>query len=772
MRIGEAVPRLDAAAKIKGLEKYAADYYASGDNGLFLWAGVKRAGLAHGLIKSIDVAKAREVPGVEAILTHEDITGANRQGVVRQDQPILADHKVLHEGDGVALVLAKTKEALKAALELIEVTIEPLPGVFTVEEAFSKDTPLLHRESPTGNIVKEVRVVKGKGQSAFSECDIIVDFSFRTPRQEHAYLETEAGWAYVDTDETIVVVASTQTPFRDRFEVGHALGLDPEKIRIIAPYLGGAFGGKDGVTVQACLALAALHAKGRPVKMWWDREESFLSGVKRLPASMEYRLGARLDGSLVALACRLFFDSGAYANLTGEIMTLAVEHAGGPYRIPHTSLYGCSVYTNNGVGGPFRGFGVPQVTAAMEQTVDILAERLGMDPLELRLKNSLVKGDENCVGVSMVCSTAVRECLTRIKAHDFWQERDGWKAAAPPFKRRGVGLACLLHAMGYPKDVPDRAGAKVELTPEGRIRVSTGVADMGQGNGSTYLQMAGEILSQDEAHLELLLPDTFRTLPCGSASASRCTYVFGNALIQAASSLKDLILEKTAGLAKTNKDNLVLEPGRVRLKDSGRSIPLAHIAKACADEERVITTIFTSPTAAEDSGIIYLGPHLLYSYAAHLVRLEVDELTGAVEVKDYLSVTDGGKVLNPQVYEQQIQGSIAQGVGYALTEDFVFERGRILTSNLATYTIPTAADIADILSIAVEIEEETGPFGMKGIGEIAINGPLPAIANALYDALRVRFDSAPLTGEKVLKGIAESAICAKEPQTKTMEERQ
>lgn len=753
MKIGESIPRLDALAKIRGIEKYAADYYAGPDGSAFLWAGVRRAGVAHGLIKSIDVERARLTPGVVAILTHADITGTNRQGIVRQDQPVLADEKVRHEGEGLALVLAETKEALKAAIDRIDVDIEPLRGLFTIKDALSEDAPLLHATNPTGNIVREVKVSKGKGESAFEECDIIVDFSFATPRQEHAYLETEAGWAFAENDGAIVMAASTQTPFRDRFEVGHALGLDPEKIRIMAPYLGGAFGGKDGVTVQALLALAALHSGGRPVKMWWDREESFLGGVKRLPAAMEYRLGARSDGAMVALACRLVFDGGAYANLSGEIMTLAVEHAGGPYRIPHTFIHGCSVYTNNGLGGPFRGFGVPQVAAAMEQTVDLLAERLAMDPIALRLKNALVRGDENCIGVAATCSAAVKECLHTVESHDLWRQREDWKAAAPPFKQRGVGVACLFHAMGYPKDVPDRAGAKVELTPEGRIRVSTGVADMGQGNGSTYLQMAGDILNQDEGHLELQLPDTFHTLPCGSASASRCTYVFGNALVRAASTLKDLILEKAAAIANVDRGDLFLGPGSVCAKADDQRIPLARIAAACIDEERVVTTVFTSITAKEDSAIIYMGPHLLYSYAAHLVRIEVDDLTGEVEVKDYLAVTDGGKVLNPQVYEQQIQGSIAQGIGFALTERFLLEDGHILTPNFTTYAIPTAVDIPDLTSLAIEVEEETGPFGMKGIGEIAINGPIPVIANALYDALGVRLDSAPFTGEKVLKAL-------------------
>ncbi|OPY79521.1 MAG: Nicotinate dehydrogenase large molybdopterin subunit [Syntrophorhabdus sp. PtaU1.Bin153] len=350
MRIGESAPRLDAWRKASGLEKYAADYYKGTDERDFLWAGIRRAGIAHGIIKAIDVTKARTVPGVTAILTHQDIDGPNRQGVVKQDQPVLADKKVRHAGEPVALVVSETKAALQEALGLIEVTIDPLPGIFSLEEALANNAVPVHEENSTGNILREMTVVKGRGEAGFDECDVIVEMSFTTPRQEHAYLETEAGWACMRADGTLLIVASTQTPFRDRFEVGHALGLDPEKIRIIAPHLGGAFGGKDGVTVQAFLALAALRSNNRPVKMWWDREESFLAGVKRLPATMEYRLGAKTDGTITALSCRLLFESGAYANLTGEIMTLGVEHAGGPYRIPHTSIYGCAVWGTPGNG--------------------------------------------------------------------------------------------------------------------------------------------------------------------------------------------------------------------------------------------------------------------------------------------------------------------------------------------------------------------------------------------------------------------------------------
>jgi CO/xanthine dehydrogenase Mo-binding subunit len=744
VKIGQPFPRYDARPKVTGQEKYAADYYGRD----FLWAGAKRAGVAHARLKRVDAAHARQLPGVVAVLTSLDVPGSNRQGIIRKDQPVLVDEKIRHAGDAVALVIADDRETLRQAIDLITLDVEPLPGVFDWETALSPEAPLVHEDHSTGNLLRQVVVKKGKGEEGLNECALVVEGSFEVSRQEHAFLETQAGWAFTDDDGTIVIVASTQTPFRDRLELTRTFDLDVDRIRVIAPYLGGAFGGKDGITVQALLTLAVLHSEGKPVKMWWDREESFLAGVKRLPGLMDYRLGADANGAIKALSCRLYFDSGAYATLSGEIMTLGAEHAGGAYNVPDTYIEGNCIYTNNPVSGPFRGFGVPQVTAAIEQVVDELAARLEMDPLEFRIRNALKPGDENCIGVRMSHSTSVRECLLQLKDHPYWKGRSEWKRSAGAFKRRGVGLACLSHAMGYPKIVPDRAGAKIELTSEGTFRVYAGISDMGQGNASTYLQITGEVLGQDEAHLEVLLPDTAATLPSGSASASRCTYVYGNALVEAAGQLRERILARGSVLLDVPSSGLSLEPGCICHEKTGRRLPLADISIALGDE-RFVEHYYTAPVARESSDIIYMGPHVLFSYGAHLARIEVDELTGGVEVKDYLAVTDAGRILNPQTFEQQVQGGIAQGLGYALTEEFVVKDGIIGTAGLATYTIPTALDVPDMISLTVDAFEESGPFGMKGAGEIGINGPLPAVANGVADALGVRAGSAPLTAERL-----------------------
>lgn len=755
LEIGKIVPRMDAYNKVTGQEKYAADYYGSD----LVWAAVKRVVIPHGRIKSIHIDEARNLPGVISVLTHKDVHGSNRQGVIRKDQPVLVDDKVRHCGDAVALVLAEYKAALHRAIDLISLDCEPLPGIFDPEAALKEDAPLVHEDNPQGNVLFKGVLETGKGEAAFTECDAVVEACFELPHQEHAYLETEAGWAILKENGQLEIVVSTQSPFRDRSEVAEALGIDVEKVRIIAPYCGGAFGGKDGVTVQTLLGLAALHCPGRPIKMWWDREESFLASPKRHPARLYYRLGAKSDGTLHALNVRFYYDTGPYDHLGGVVMALGLEHAGGPYRISNVSLKGFCVYTNNPIGGAFRGFGVPQVTAAMEQMMDMMAIQLRLSPFEIRKRNAIRCGDKNPIGISVTGSTGFEECLKTLEEHSLWKKRNEWKSKAGPFKKRGVGIASVMHGMGYGPVVPDSANAKIELTREGKFRVFSGVVDMGQGNASTYLQIAGAILNQDMVHMELVLPDTESTLPSGSASASRTTSTFGNALIGAAQSLKHRVLQRAAihFMAKEIKE-VDLIPGGVKHFTTGKELHLSEMFHILDDSEKVATYTFTAPIAkeipTEDQNLRLHGvPHLIFSYGVHLCYVEVDELTGESEIKRYLAVSDCGRIINPQIFEQQIQGGIAQGLGYALCEEFIVKEGEVQTTDLSTYIIPTALDVPEMDSIPLESYEPTGPFGLKGAGEIAIDGPLPAIANAVADACGVRLFRSPFTPERVLKAL-------------------
>ncbi len=743
--------RLDGLSKVAGRERYSADNYSE----KFLWAGVKRALVPHARLAEVHTRDAASLPGVTRVLTCRDIAGTNRVGVVKNDQPVLVDEKIRHAGDAVALVLAENKEILGVALERIRFDCEALTGVFDAEEALKSGAPEVHEGRSEGNLLRHVAIKQGDAEGALYDSDVVVEGVFETPRQEHAYLETEAGWAYIDDHDILTIIASTQTPYRDRAETARALGLESNKVRVVVPYLGGAFGGKDGITVQCLLGLAALNAGGLPVKMWWDRAESFLASFKRLPARMYYRLGAKKDGMFQGLSCRLYFDAGPYAGLCGEVMAMGVEHAGSAYLVPNISVDGHCVYTNNPLGGPFRGFGVPQVTFAMEQAVDMLAEKLRMDPLEVRRKNALSVGDVNCLGVKLKHSTGIGDCIGKIMEHSFWKERHAWKNSASQWKKRGTGVGCMGHAVGYPALVPDQAYTKLELKDDGTIRLYSSLPDMGQGNASTYVRIACAILDQDPGTMELIQPDTDHELPSGSSSASRTTYTFGNAVINAAEALKANILRCAAGvfdLPRTGE--LVLLPGRVRDTVSGREVSLAGIAGLLGQDGRSANGCFRAPYDESTIDKFYLGGHVLFSYGAHLARIEVDTLTGSIEVIDYLAVTDAGAVIDRSLYDQQVQGSVAQGIGYALMEEYAAPDGLHATGSLSTYIIPTSLDLPDVASVPVEPFEETGPFGMKGIGEVVISGCLPAISNAFYDACGIRITRAPFTPERVLSLIA------------------
>ena len=754
LRIGFSEPRLDAFDKACGKTVYASDYY---DRDM-LWVGVKRAGVNHARLVSINVEEAVNLEGVVSVLTHTDIPGHKIHGVIRQDRPVLVFDRIRFPGDPVAVVVAETESALLEALEKITLDLEVLPSVTNAIAALEKGSILVHEDNPDGNVLLKADLTFGDAETAESVCPVIVEGEFETPVQEHAYLETESGWAQLGEDGKLMNCCSTQTPFRDCFEVAQILNMEPSSIRMIAPYCGGAFGGKDSLSVQAFLGLAALHSGGRPVKMSWSRKESFASSTKRHSATLHYRLGASTDGILQFLDVKIDMDAAPYDFLGGVVLTLALEHAGGPYRIPNSRVRGWLVYTNNPLGGAFRGFGVPQVTAAMEQMIDMLAEKLGICPLEIRLKNALLQGDYTFLGKRMNCSTAIVECLQALSDTPEWKGRETWKSGAEHGKLRGYGISALIHGMGYGPFVKDYANAKIELTDSGKLKIYSGVVDMGQGNASTYAQIAGHILNQSMEFIDLTQPDTFRTLPSCSSSASRTTYTFGKALIGACESLKDSVVEFLKEFWGVPVDCPVdFVPGGVA-STLGHRIGLKELAELLPVSMKTSVSYFEAPTSSEiltsDEKIRMHGlPHEIFSFAAHLVFVEIDKATGCLEVVRYIAVSDCGAVLNPQIYEQQVHGSIAQGIGWALMENYSLGKDGDYPAGFSEYLIPTACDTPKVDCIPLNLYEPTGPFGLKGLGEISTAGPLPCIANALYNAAAIRIFDYPLTSEKVYRAM-------------------
>jgi len=749
--IGISAPRPDAFTKVRGQEKFTIDHPEKED----LWAGVKRAGIPHARLIRIHTDKALALAGVTAVLTHEDVRGSNRQGVIRQDQPVLVDDCIRHCGDAVALVVAEDKITLSRALDLISIEAEALPGIFSIEDALAEDASLVHPDHDTGNILLSGTLATGDGLDGFEACEVEAKLCLAVPVQEHVCLETECGRALFEKGK-LAITASTQTPFRDRHETAQALGLSTEQVSVTAPFLGGGFGGKDGITVQSLLGLAALACPGRAVSMVWNREESFLASPKRHGAKLFFRLGAKRDGTFHALEAVVDFDTGPYDHLGGVVLALGLEHAGGPYAIPHTHVRGRAVYTNNPVAGAFRGFGVPQVAAAMEQVVDLLAQKLAMSPVELRLKNCLARGMKAPAGTTLIHSTGIRNCLEAVGNHPLWLEAGDWKARAPAHTLRGVGMACAMHGMGYGPVVPDVAHAKLELTREGVFKVYCGVSDMGQGNGATFLQIAGNLLNQPAASLELVLPDTDRTLPCGSSSASRSTFTFAHALADAAACLRERIFRRAAdSLMILDSEEFALVPGGLRHIASGKDYSLAFLAGLMNEAERTAVSRYRSPVArdgvTQDKALQMHGiPHTIFSYTVHLARVTVDTITGGIRVDRYLAATDCGRLINPDLYEQQMHGAIAQGLGYGLFEEFITKRGKTVTKDLSTYIIPGAQDLPPMDLISVATREEAGPFGMKGVGEVGMDAPLACIANAVANACKKRPEKWPLTRVRML----------------------
>ena len=748
LKVGRSTPRFDAPGKVAGTEKYAADYYPKN----FLVAGLVRSPHAHAKILDIDISEAKALKGVTAVLTHFDVKGSNRLGIVVKDQPILAKDIVRFIGDAVALVLADNCSVLEEAIAKIQVSYEILPGIFHPRDAISNDALKIHEEWKNGNILLDGKIEVGNVKNTLAFCAHKTAIELKLGCQEHACLETEVGVAMLDTDGNLVITASTQSPFRDKSELACALNLSPERIHIIAPHIGGAFGRKDGITVQGYLALGALNSGGRPVRMQFSREESTVTGTKRHAAEVQIELGCDEKGRLSALHCNILMDTGAYASFGGEVLTLALEHAGGPYSIPNVTIEGKVVYTNNVPAGAFRGFGVPQVTACLEQAIDELAKTVKIDPLEFRLLNAVRQGEKNSAGVHMTQSVGLTECLEAIADSPEWKERHVWLNSAAPFTRRGVGLVAVHHAQGFGPLVPDTATAKIELGEDGCFIIYAGVADMGQGNTTTYLQMAGDILRQGFDRLKLVLPDTQKTLSSCSSSSSRTTFTFGNAIIGAAKLLAERILNRACLMLpfqsppRINKEELRLLPGRVQHIPSGCEFSLKSLASRMEKSERVSLYSYTCPTNVQDTSFVknlalHGYPHRVYSFCVQLVRLHVDTCSGEITIDDILSCIDAGCVINPKLLEQQIEGAIAQGIGYTLCEKLVLEKGEVLSKDFSTYLIPTALDMPELRTIMLSIEEKDGPFGMKGAGEIGLAGILPAVGNALHG----------ITGRRLLK---------------------
>jgi CO/xanthine dehydrogenase Mo-binding subunit len=739
--VGRRVPRIDGAGKVTGRLKYMTDLQFPG----LLLGKVLRAQHPHALIGGIDTAEAATVPGIHAVLTARDIPGLNRHGIITHDQPVLCDSKVRFLGDPVALVVGETEQQVAKAISLIRVDYEPLPVIGAPEEALQPDAVHIHEG---GNIQHQVSGEVGDIEQALASADLIVEHTYTTVRQEHAFIETEGGIGAPGPDGGVTIYHPSQYCYRDRAQVSRILGLPEERVVIISSPAGGAFGGKDDILHQALLALAALKT-GRPVKIHSNREESFLFGITRQPFKIRMRTAVRADGVLLGQDVEVLCDTGAYASLGREIMGFALENVCGCYRIPNIRFQGCLVFTNNQITGEFRGFGNNQMHFALESQIDLIARQLGIDPIALRKANCLLPGQRYAMGNALHAAVGAIDTLKAAEASEFWGRRHEFRQSRSyPWIRRGVGVAFCQQAFGLGKGIPDASSASIMVRDDGTFEIATSNAELGQGNSTTLAIIAGESLGVGLDKIRMVAGDTSRCPNSGTATASRDTYITGNAIRQAAERVRRLLLDAGARLLHTGPERLAYRSGEV-VSDDGRMLGLADLAgELHRMNQGAVTSRQHMPETDKD---FVIGLHYLQSYLTQVVGVEVNILTGKTDLLFAEAFSDAGRVINPLGYEGQVEGGIVMGMGYTLMEQIRHRDGRLQTRDFQTYLIPSAADIPEIVTNPIEILEPTGPFGAKGLGEIPSIAITPAIINAIEDAAGVRVFDLPADPERVYR---------------------
>jgi len=733
------IPKIGASDLVRGRTLFSEDIPL--DDPIVL--RVFRSKRAHAEIVGLNLEKALQIPGVIGVLTAADIPGRNLHGIINKDQPVLAQDRVRFVGEAIALVAAEDEEAAQNGINSIHVTYKDLPPIYDPEKAMEDNAPLIHDK---GNVLFRRTIRKGNVEEGFSKSHVVVKRTYHTPCLEHTYMEPDAGAGYVDEDGTLVIYASTQNPHYDHEEVFEILGLDGEQVRIIQAATGGAFGSKLDLTVQGFIGLALYHFN-RAVRLVYTREESFLATSKRHPLKMEMESGVGIDGKLLALKAKIICDTGAYASYGIAVATRAAVHATGPYEVENVEVESLAVYTNNPVAGAMRGFGAPQIAFAHESQMDILAQELGMDPIKMRRVNALSPGSFTATGQQLEKSVGILKSLDAIEPY-YKRAKTQWKGnGSLKSRKRGVGIGAMWYGIGNTA-AKNPAGARIKMDKEGIITLFTGAADIGQGSTTVLTQIASEVLGIEPGLIRLVVADTKLTSNAGATSASRQTYISGNAVKNAAQKLSDVLLEEGAEVLKVPKTCLVLNNGYViDSRDVDKKVSVQKLAENVYSRGSILSFegYFDPKTTVLDQDNGQGIPYATYAFACHLALVDVDVLTGEVHVSKVVAAHDVGKAINPQNVEGQIQGGVAMGLGFALMEEYMPGK----TSSMGDYYIPTCIDMPDIISIIIEDEEPSGPFGAKGVGEPALIPTAPAILNAIADALGERIYNLPANLERV-----------------------
>lgn len=748
--VGTDVRRVDGLEKVGGTAKYTADLLLA--HALIVRPVWSRR--PHALITHIDKAPALRVPGVECVITSEDIPGENQGGYYIDDQPFIATSKVRFVGDMVALVVARDETAAWAGADAVQVEYVDLPAAYDVQAALEGDFRIHEEKSPGG-----VKIRKGDVEAAFRASDVIVERSYQVGSQEHAYLEPEAALAIPEGRQGITVISTNQNPFRTRNAVARVLGRPQSEVRVVTPYLGGGFGGKDtyGPIISTVAALAA-ELTGKPAAVVYTRQESFAYRYKRCPFEIRYKSGATKDGKLTAIEVDYTCDCGGYAAHVLGLMKRAAYHGTGVYEIPNCKITGTAVYTNNVPVAAFNGFGNPQMGFAVESQMDLLAEQLGMDPVQFRLKNALVPGSRTGTGQMLDHSVGVRELIEKVAQKADWaSKRKAPMVTRNRARKRGIGIGCSWHGCGTTGLKHDWAGASVVLNRDGSVNYCTGIVEIGQGTITSHAMMVAETLGIPYEWIKVDANDTSRMPDSGETHAQRGTFIGGTAAVDAALKLRERLNALAAKMLGCGEGEVAIDEGIVRSRNAvSRTLAFKEVVAAMYEngvspaEYGFIKPDRGYPDPETGQGV----PYAAYTFGCTIAEVEVDVDTGQVEVLKLYPGIAAGKVIQPDIVRGQINGCGVLGMGYGLMEEVVRERGRMANDSYGDYMIPTIMDMPEMEDyVKVEDEYRYSGFGAKGVGEIALISTPLAIANAVCAAVGVRFYSLPLNAERVYFGL-------------------
>lgn len=730
--VGKSVRKIDAFGKVTGAAPYPGDIDMDGQH----YMKIRFSDRPHARITRVDAGPALAMPGVVGVFTAADVP-VNEYGLILHDQPVLCGPGSSKSGadivrctmDMIAVVVAETEALAAQAAAAIIVEYEDLPAVFEMFAAMEEGAPQLHDDKP-GNVLCHFRIRKGDMDAGWAACAAVAEAEYSTGYQEHAYLQPEAGIGYIDEEGRITIVVAGQWTHEDQESIAHALDVPPEQVRVIYPAIGGAFGGREDMSIQIVMALAVQRLR-IPIKTIWSREESIRFHHKRHPITVRIKMGASQDGKLQAVEARVWGDAGAYAYTSTKVMANANLMVTGAYEIPNCHIDTWGVLTNNIPTGAFRGFGAPQALFAAEGIINRLSQALNLDPVEFRLLNSIQEGSHLSVGTPLPPGVSMKEVIEQCAVSSYWAPlRSHWRREAitqplNPALRRGIGFACGFKNVGYSFGFPEQSWATIELYGGSEIEevvAKLGGADVGQGAHTAFIQMAAEAVGVPMAKVRLIASDTATSATAGSASASRLTFMAGNAIRGAAAEA----LEKWHNEERPAKSTYQYRPPA--------------------------TTAYDPQTGKAE-------PNFAYGYVAQAVEAEVDIETGQIRVLRVVCADDVGLAVNPQLVQGQIEGAVVQALGYAVMENLISREGKIINPYLSTYLIPTVFDVPiEVKSVILEYPDPIGPWGARGMAEMPFLPLAPALAAAIQDATGVWIDAIPLTPDRVVAALRAQGV--------------